>query len=36
LDWVELPDEEKEKDRELIRGIPRILTKAGYAIVKSS
>ena len=36
LDWDELPEEEKEKDRELIRGIPRILTKAGYAIVKSS
>jgi hypothetical protein len=36
VDWDELPDEEKEKDRELIRGIPRILTKAGYAIVKSS
>jgi hypothetical protein len=36
VNWDELPEEEKEKDRELIRGIPRILTKAGYAIVKSS
>jgi hypothetical protein len=34
--WDELPEEEKEKDRELVRGIPRILTQAGYAIVKSS
>ena len=25
-----------QKDREMVRGIPRILTKAGYAIVKSS
>ena len=35
VDWGELPEEEKEKDRELIRGIPQILAKAGYAIVKS-
>jgi hypothetical protein len=35
VDWDELPEEEKEKDRELIRGIPQILAKAGYAIVKS-
>ena len=35
VDWGELPEEEKEKDRELIRGIPQIMAKAGYAIVKS-
>lgn len=29
-----LPDKEKEKDRVLIRGIPRILAQAGYTIVK--
>ncbi|HSB12037.1 MAG TPA: RyR domain-containing protein [Blastocatellia bacterium] len=29
-----LPDKEKEKDRILIRGIPRILAEAGYTIVK--
>jgi hypothetical protein len=30
----ELPDEEKEKDRVLVRGIPQILAKAGYTIVE--
>ncbi len=35
VDWDELPEEEKEKDREMIHGIPQILAKAGYAIVKS-
>ena len=30
----ELPEPEKEKDRQLVRGIPKILAKAGYAIVK--
>lgn len=30
----ELPDEEKEKDRELMRAIPQILAKAGYTIVR--
>jgi len=35
VDWDELPEEDKEKDRDLIRGIPQILAKAGYAIVKS-
>jgi len=29
-----LPEEEQEKDRDLVRGIPRILAQAGYAIVK--
>jgi len=35
VDLDELPEEDKEKDRDLIRGIPQILAKAGYAIVKS-
>jgi hypothetical protein len=30
----ELPDAEKEKDRVLVRGIPRILANAGYTVVK--
>jgi len=30
----ELPEEEREKDRDLVHGIPRILARAGYAIVK--
>jgi hypothetical protein len=35
LPWDELPENEKEKDRQLVRGIPQILSRAGYAIVKS-
>lgn len=35
LPWAELSENEKEKDRELVRGIPRILARGGYAIVKS-
>jgi hypothetical protein len=35
LPWDRLPEREKEKDRDLVRGIPKILAKAGYAIVKS-
>jgi hypothetical protein len=35
LEWDELPEEEREKDRILIQQIPKILAKAGYAIVKS-
>ena len=35
LEWGELPEEEKEKDRVLIQQIPKILAKAGYAIVTS-
>jgi hypothetical protein len=34
LDWDKLPESEKEKDRLLVRGIPRILAKAGYNMVK--
>jgi len=33
---VKLPESEKEKDRDLIRGIPEILAIAEYAIVKAS
>jgi hypothetical protein len=33
--WQKLPEEEKIKDRELVRGIPDILARAGYTIVKS-
>jgi hypothetical protein len=32
--WDTLPEEEKEKDRDLVRGIPVILARAGYVIVK--
>lgn len=35
VDWKDLHEDEKEKDRELIRKIPKILSIAGYAIVKS-
>ena len=34
--WKELPEDEKEKDRDLVRGIPVILARAGYAIVKAT
>lgn len=34
LPWEELSEEEKEKDRTLVRGIPKILAKSGYAIEK--
>ena len=30
----ELSDAEKEKDRDMVRGIPQILARAGYTIVK--
>jgi hypothetical protein len=36
IPWKKLPEEEKEKDRVLVRGIPEILARAGYAIVKAS
>ncbi len=34
--WKDLPEDEKKKDRDLVRGIPEILARAGYAIVKLS
>ncbi len=33
--WDKLPEAEKEKDREMVRGIPRILAKAGFAVEKT-
>jgi hypothetical protein len=33
--WADLPEKEKDKDRKLVRSIPAILAKAGYAIEKS-
>jgi hypothetical protein len=35
VDWQALPEEEKEKDRQMIRSIPAILAQAGYAILKN-
>jgi hypothetical protein len=35
LPWEKLPKSEKDKDREMVRGIPRILAKAGYAVEKT-
>jgi hypothetical protein len=32
--WDDLPQEEKEKDYVLVKGIPQILAKAGYTIVR--
>jgi len=32
----ELPEAEKQKDREMVREIPDILTKAGYSLVKTA
>jgi hypothetical protein len=32
--WEDLPPEEKEKDYVLVKGIPQILAKAGYTIVR--
>jgi len=34
--WDKLLEEEKEKDRVLVKGIPRIIAKAGYTMVKLS
>lgn len=35
LPWEKLPKTEKEKDRVMVRGIPRILARAGFAIENS-
>jgi len=32
--WDELPEAEREKDSALVRGIPKIIAKAGYTMVK--
>ena len=34
VDWENVSDSIRQADRDLIRGIPKILAKAGYAIVK--
>ncbi len=33
--WDQLSDLEKEKDRDLVRGIPRILARAGYTVTRA-
>jgi hypothetical protein len=35
IPWEKLPESEKEKDRDMVRDIPKILARAGYAIVKA-
>jgi hypothetical protein len=32
--WAKLPESERAKDRVLVEGIPRILAKAGYTMVR--
>jgi hypothetical protein len=32
--WEDLPEEQREKDRTLVRGLPGLLHKAGYAVVR--
>jgi len=34
IPWDELSEDEKEKDRVLVNGIPIILSKAGYTMIK--
>jgi hypothetical protein len=34
VDWGQLPDAIKQTDRDLVRGIPQILARTGYAIEK--
>jgi hypothetical protein len=36
VEWEQLPETIKEKDRALVRAIPEILARAGYAIEKLS
>jgi hypothetical protein len=36
LPWEDLPPEEKAKDYSLVKGIPQILAKAGYTMVRLS
>ncbi|RPI83537.1 MAG: ATPase, partial [Chloroflexi bacterium] len=33
-EWSQLPEDEKEKDRRMVRGIPVILARTGYAVEK--
>jgi hypothetical protein len=34
VDWNQVPESIRQIDRDLVRGIPRILARAGYAVVK--
>jgi len=34
ISWEKLSEDEKNKDRVLIKGIPKILSKAGYSMIK--
>ncbi|MFG0297958.1 MAG: RyR domain-containing protein [Maioricimonas sp. JB045] len=34
VDWDDVPEEIRQADRDLVCGIPKILSKAGYAVVK--
>lgn len=34
VDWAVLPESEREKDRDSVRRIPRILHEAGYQILR--
>ena len=36
VEWEQLPDGIKQIDRDMVRGIPRILSNAGYAVEKTS
>jgi len=33
--WINLALDEKEKDRDMVRGIPKMLARGGYAVVKT-
>jgi hypothetical protein len=33
--WDELPEAEKEKDRDMVSGIPAVLARAGYTVMQS-
>jgi hypothetical protein len=35
LPWNELAESQREKDKDLVRDIPKILARAGYAIVRT-
>ena len=33
--WSDLPEAEREKDREVVRAIPALLAEAGYVVVRA-
>jgi len=35
LDWTDLPEDEKEKNRNFIRDLPRILARLGFQIQRA-